>query len=65
MRELFSELTNIITMFDKNHYTVDSTQLPLGTMVSCPFDAGMKIGKDEYGQVCIMKKSFFQPFHRK
>ncbi|MDE1840240.1 MAG: hypothetical protein KGH87_10030, partial [Thaumarchaeota archaeon] len=62
MRELLSDLVGIVTVADKNHYTIDSTQLPLGTMVSCPFDAGLKVGKNEFGEVCIIKKSFFKPF---
>lgn len=65
MRELASDLLDVITVFNKDYYTIDSTQLPKGTMVSCPFDASMKVGKNEFGQVCIMKKSFFKPFQRK
>lgn len=64
MQEIYSEIfkAGIMEIESENHYTIDTNQLVEGTAVGCPFDPNLKVGKNEKGEVCIAKKSWFKPF---
>ena len=64
MKDVTLQVSGIIDIHDHNHYTVNVNQLTEGTAVTCPFDSSMKVGRNEKGEVCIVKKSLFRPFKK-
>lgn len=58
------QVHGIVDVQDSNHYTININHLTAGTSVTCPFDNTMKVGKNEKGEVCIIKKSLFRPFKK-
>lgn len=57
--------TKIISILDKDHYTIDMREIENEHAVTCPFDNDMKCGKDEKGNIFIEKKTILsKPFQQ-